>query len=241
MHNRYQKPAALPPSLAFLEIYLRDARPTLSERLAEPEATEMRRVEAVAALLALARTALAETGDRNRLGAIPRGLREFLTIEGLRILTDEDPIVSLQRFLGQRTRRRGRPRADNAFRDLMIAADVAELHARGKALSKAFEMVSTRPGTPGCDEIERVYYRLRDDLAVRAELGWRWLRTAGNADDSPPPKIEGQKEITSEQWEEYSALVAAECPNGMTVEDNLELWSFVRRASFPHKITDLLQ
>jgi hypothetical protein len=46
-----------------------------------------------------------------------------------------------------------------------------------------------------------------------------------------PPTIEGQK-ITPEQFKEYSALAAADCPNGMTIEDNLELWSWVRRASF---------
>jgi hypothetical protein len=30
-------------------------------------------------------------------------------------------------------------------------------------------------------------------------------------------------------------------PKGMTDEDNLELWSFIRRASFPEKIGDLIR
>jgi hypothetical protein len=47
-----------------------------------------------------------------------------------------------------------------------------------------------------------------------------------------PPTIEGQ-ETTPEQFKEYSAVAAAECSKGMTVEDNFELWGWVRRASFP--------
>jgi hypothetical protein len=233
LHNRYQKPAALPPSLALLEGYLCDAQPTLSERLAEPDATEARRVKAVAALRALARTALAEAGDANILGAIPARLRQFLTIAGLRILTADDPFAALRYLLGHKPKGLGRPPADNDFRDLMITADVDELHANGMTLGAAYEEVSKRQGTPGCREIERIYLRLRGDLTVRAELGLRGLLAApGETDFLEPPKIEGQ-EIGPEQFDEYSALVAVECPNGMTAEDNLELWSFVRRASFP--------
>jgi hypothetical protein len=231
MHNRYQKPAELPPSFRFLQADLRNAQPTRGERLAEPEATEARRVEAVARLLALARAALLEGGNPDWLGAIPLQLRQFLTIAGLRILTADDPAAALRRFLGQKRPRRGRPAEDLAYRDFMIAADVAELHASGLTLNAAYEEVSKRPGTPGVREIERIYLR-RDDLKIRAELELRrWPEE--NAND-PPSEIESLKTITREQWEEYSALVVAECPNGMTVEDNLELWSFVRRASLPH-------
>src|SRR5262249_16217329 len=144
-NKRYRKPAEPPPSLEFLEAYLRDAQPTLSERSAEPEAAEARRVKAVAALLALARAGLAEAGP-DRLGGIPVGRREFLAIAGLRILTAEDPIAALQSFLGQGPRGRGRPSADNAFRDLMIAADVAELHASGKTVTAALNAVADAAG-----------------------------------------------------------------------------------------------
>jgi hypothetical protein len=210
MRNRYQKPAD-PPNPAFLQAYLCDARPTLDERLAEPDAAEARRVEGVAALLALARAELAKAGDPNRLLAMPFQLRQFLTIEGLRILTADDPVAALRRLLGHKAQRRGRPAEDNDYRDLMIATDVAELHANGMALTRAFDEVSKRPGTPGVKHVEAVYFG-RDDLAVRVELEWRQPITAGHS-DNPPPEIEG-REITRAQWEQYSALAAAECPQG---------------------------
>jgi hypothetical protein len=242
MQNRYKKPAR-PPNPAFLEGYLRDAQPTLSERAAEPDATEARRVDAMRALLALARRALVSADDwcnmtdggwqpepMSRFGAIPRPLRQFLTIAGLRILTADDPVVALRHVLGQKDRPRGAPVQDLDYRNRTIAADVAELHANGMTLDAAYRKVSKRPGTPGPRGIERVYLRLRDDLAVRADLELR-RASAGN----PAPEIEGIeiKEITPEQWKEYSELVAAHCPQGMTVEDNLELWGFVRRACLP--------
>jgi hypothetical protein len=191
MRNRYQKPADKAPSPRFFEAYLRDAGPTMAERLAEPEAAEARRVEAVAALLTLARAALANADEWNNmldgripergsyLLAIPQRLRRFLEIHGLRILTAEDPIAALQRFLGDKPRERGRPQADNAFRDRTIAADVAEMHAGGMSLAAAYEEVSKRKGTPGVKAIERIYLRLRYDLAVRADLEWRLYGEAG--------------------------------------------------------------
>ena len=191
MRNRYQKPADRPPSPRFLEAYLREAGPTMAERLAEPEAAEARRVEAFAALRTLARTALANADEWNNmldgsvpergsyLLAIPPRLRRFFEIAGLRILTDEYPIAALQRLVGNKPRERGRPQADYAFRDRMIAADVAEMHAGGIALAAAYEVVSKRKGTPGVRAIERIYLRLRDDLAVRAELEWRLYGEAG--------------------------------------------------------------
>jgi hypothetical protein len=227
VRNRYQKPVD-GPNPAFLPAYLGDAQPTLDERLAEPDVAEMQRVEGIAALLALARAELAKAGNPNRL---PFQLRQFLMIEGLRILTADDPVAALQRFLGSKARRRGRPAEDNDYRDLMIATDVAELHANGMTLTAAFLEVSKRPGTPAAKHVEAIYFLHRDDLAARDELEWRRLITAGHSDD-PRPEIEG-REITCAQREEYSALAGAVCPKGMTDEDNLELWSFVRRASFP--------
>jgi hypothetical protein len=228
MRNRYQRPA---PSLEFLEVYYRYAQPTRGERLAEPDAAEARRVEAVASLRALARAELVRAGDPNRLGAIPRELRQFLEIAGLRILLSEDPVGAAESFLGKKPRERGRPAMDHDYRDFMIGVDVAELHANGKTLSAAYEEVNKRPGTPSEKRIEAIYLALREDPAVRAELEWRQLWKVPNASD-PRPEIEGQ-EITRKQWEEYSALAAAEYPKGLTWEENLELWSFVRRASFP--------
>jgi hypothetical protein len=245
MRNRYQKPA---PNPAFFQLYLADARPTLGQRLAEPEATETRRVEAVAALLAFARKALSNADEwaamtlggwqperGTRLGAIPLQLRSFLTIAGLRILTAEDPVAALQCFLGRKPQgRRGRPAEDHAHRDMMITIDVAELHASGMTLAAAYKEVNKRPGTPSVKRIEDIYLDRRDDVAVRAGLEMRrWLTTAGNAND-PPPEIEEQK-ITREQFKEYSELAGVTCRNGMTGDDNVELREFVRRASFPQK------
>ena len=186
MRNRYQKPADPPPSLKLLGLHLSQAQPPHSERLSDPYGAEARRVEAVTALLALARNALANADEwhnmvegkphepRSYLGAIPRELRGFLETAGLRIFTADDPIAALQRFLGNKPPARGRPAEDHQFRDYLIAADVAELlHADGLSLDSAYEAVSKRPGTPGRKAIERIYLRLRDDLAVRAELGWR--------------------------------------------------------------------
>ena len=102
----------------------------------------------------------------------------------------------------------------------------SSLRGTGATLNAAYKEVSKRPGTPGRREVERIYLRLRDDLAVRAEVQWRRLRAAENADDTLPEIV--AKEITHVQWKEYSALAAAECPNGMTIEDNLELWGFIR-------------
>jgi len=228
MRNRYEKPAA-PPRLEFLELYLRDAQPTVSERLAAPDATEARRVKAVLTLLTLARAELAKAGDPGRLLAIRWRLRRFLEIAGLRILTAEDPIEALRHFLGQKAPRRGRPAKGHDYRDLMIATDVAELYAGGMTLEDAYEEISKQRGTPGLRQVERIYLRLRSDPAVLAVLE---LSAAANVED-PPPEIQG-REISREQWEAYSALAAAEYPNGMTFEQHLELWSFVRRACFPH-------
>jgi hypothetical protein len=187
MSNRCRK-LGEPPSLSEL---LRDAQPTLAERLRESEAAGARRVEALTALLSLARSALANADEwhnivegkphepRSYLGAIAPELRRFLETAGLRILTAENPIAVLQRFLGQRGRGR-RPAGER--RNVLIAADVAELHAGGMSFEAAYEEVSKRAEMLGCRQVERIHLRLRDDLGVRAELEWRaMVRREGEA------------------------------------------------------------
>jgi hypothetical protein len=199
MQDRYNKKlVGLPPNVLDMPYYLRDAQPTRSEQSAEPDATETRRVKAVAYLLALARAELAKASDPNRLFAMPfephnfptivadfltvedpmpSELRKFLAIEGLRILTAEDPIAELRRFLGRRPGRRGRPVADNAYRNVMIAADVQELVNAG-SIDAACEKISTVVPMLDFHAVRSIYYTSRDTLEVKAELGWRGLRNA---------------------------------------------------------------
>jgi hypothetical protein len=186
LHSRYRPPER-PPSSKFLQKYLSDARVTISQRLAEPEAAEARRVEAVAALLALGRSALAhadEWGNMTdgrvpvtglRLSAMPVQLQHFLRIEGLRILTADNPVAALQRFLGHRKRGRGRPRAvDIAFRDRMIAADIQELVDKGSTIDGACQAVGETAGLSP-EAARNIYVARRDTPEVRAELGFREL------------------------------------------------------------------
>ena len=238
MRNRYQRP---PPDPALLQLYLRDAQPTANDvREYGAAAVEARRAEAVVALLALARAELAKAGDPNRLLAMPFQLRQFLTVNGLRILTADNPAAALRHFLGQpQPKGPGRPVEDHAYRDLTITAEVAEKHANGMTLEAAYKEVNKQPGTPSVKRIEKIYLDHRDDLTIRAALDEWWRLLPGEND--PSPEIEGLKTISGEQWKEYSALIASECPNGMTAEDNLELWSFVRRACFPALNGDLLR
>ena len=63
MGNRYQQPADPPPRLKLLGLYLSEAQPPQSERLADPHGAEARRVEAIAALRTLARNALSNADE----------------------------------------------------------------------------------------------------------------------------------------------------------------------------------
>jgi hypothetical protein len=67
---------------------------------------------------------------------------------------------------------------------------------------------------------------------VRLSIALRQVLREADQPGIEPPAIKGQ-EITPQQFKEYSALATAECPSGMTLEDSLGLWSWVRRASFP--------
>jgi hypothetical protein len=178
MRDRY-RPAEPAPWPEFVEGYLNEADPPLRERLADPEGAEARRVAAVVALLALARAALAGAGSPDRLGAIPHNIRERLTIEGLRILTADDPVAALRRFLGERPRGRGRPRTGNVQRDGMIAADVQELVNGGAVIDEACEAIGGATGL-SVQAVRKIFFDNRNRLDVRAELQLRGLsRPAG--------------------------------------------------------------
>jgi hypothetical protein len=193
--NRY-KPAPLQPNPALIEEYLRDAQPTLSERRAEPEATEARRVAAVAALHTLwlrwqaevaepqsglllpARVHVQRVSERwiAELGApadFDFELQDFFDRAARVIFMSPDPVAALRRFLGQAKRGKGRPATDNWARNGMIVADVAELHAGGMSIEAACEKVAKRVGTPGRKAVERIYLALRDNSEVKAELDLR--------------------------------------------------------------------
>jgi hypothetical protein len=206
MQDRYKKPVGLPVNRLDMPYYLRDAQPTLSERAPEPDATEARRIKAVANLLALARAELAKASDPNPLFAampsellpselaeladflaaeenvMPSELRNFLIMAGLRILTSENPIAELQRFLGRTPKGRGRPKADNAYRDSMIAADVQTLVDGGFGIEAACEAVSKAVSMLDFDAVRKIYFASRDTLETRVELGWRRLRNANPSD-----------------------------------------------------------
>jgi hypothetical protein len=129
----------------------------------------------------------------------------------------------------------GRPR-DRLDKGLVVyLAVLQELDALGPGRgnkTKAIETVARRHNRSQQD-VRDIFYNRHPEWreTVRLELALRqeWLE----ADQlrMEPPTIEGQK-ITPEQFKEYFALAASECPNGMTFEDNLALWSWVRRACF---------
>jgi hypothetical protein len=148
MNNRYRRPPAPPPDLRLLEIYMRHAHPTLGERTNSPVEAEEQRVEAVAGLLALAREYVAPANNSlpntpDVLLPMPRRLRQFLSAEGLRILTAKSPVAELRHFLGLHDRQsRGRPKANNLFRDRMIASDVLAHLANGATVENACAAVA---------------------------------------------------------------------------------------------------
>jgi hypothetical protein len=183
MPSRYDRPALKPPSLDDLPIYLRDARPTSYERRVEPAATQRRCVEAVAALLQLARGAAANADEwlnmvegrpheaRSCLGAIPRDLRSFLETEGMRILLADDPMSALADFLGRRDRQR--PLEDNKRRDLIITADVAKKVEAGMSKTKARKEVA-KEAKLSYESVRKIHpkYRGSDEaLLIRTTVG----------------------------------------------------------------------
>jgi len=114
-------------------------------------------------------------------------------------------------------------------------AVLEELNALGprhgnktKAIAAVAQRYHRRP-----QDVRDIFYNRHPEWqeAVTLSIAWRQVWREADQPSVEPPTIEGQ-EISPEQFKEYSALAAAECPDGMTVQDNLELWGFVRRASF---------
>jgi hypothetical protein len=182
MVSRYKQAPASPPSLADLQLYLRDAQPTLRERIEEGEACEKRRVSAHRALLTIARAQVAEADNieppppepRSRLRAMPTELRWFLEIAGLRILLSDDPVGATRRFLGLQ-RARGRPLEDNERRDILVAADVLERRNGLESVSDACNAVAEQANMSP-EMVRKIYFARRTTLEVKAELGWRSFR-----------------------------------------------------------------
>jgi hypothetical protein len=90
----------------------------------------------------------------------------FLAEAWLRILTAEDPVAELKRFLG---RKRGRPAADNAWRDLIITLDVQEQVDSGSRVKDACALISADINLSP-DAVEKVYYANRENPCVQDKL-----------------------------------------------------------------------
>jgi len=128
----------------------------------------------------------------------------------------------------------GRPRKRHEMMVVHLAV-LEELDALGPGhgnKTNAIEAVARRYHRRSQD-VRDIFYNRHPEWseAVRLSIALRQVWMQADQPGIEPPTIEGQ-EITPEKFKEYSALAAAECPNGMTIEDNLELWSWVRRASF---------
>jgi hypothetical protein len=94
----------------------------------------------------------------------------FLAEAWLRILTAEDPVAELKRFLG---RKRGRP-ANNAWRDLIITFDVQEQVDSGSTVKDACAVIGRDIYlTP--DAVEKVYRAHRANPGVQDKLLRRQL------------------------------------------------------------------
>jgi hypothetical protein len=128
----------------------------------------------------------------------------------------------------------GRPRNPHKMM-LVHLAVLEELDALGLGhgnITKAIETVARRVHRRAQD-VRDIFYNRHPEWqeAVRVSIALRHVLKEGDQPRIEPPKIEGQ-EITPEQFIEYSALAAIECPNGMTIGDSAALWSWVRKASF---------
>lgn len=172
--DRYQKPARSPQSFADLFFsYYRAKAP--EQRIARLGAVlaEAQRVEAVNELLTFARVELAKAGDPSRCFSVTalqeerQFLWEFLTAAGLQILTADDPVAELNRFLGHK---RGRPPVDNTYRDHTIAGDVQKRVDGGSSVEDACKAVASVVGL-GQVAVRKIYYSLREQINAR----WRVL------------------------------------------------------------------
>jgi hypothetical protein len=89
----------------------------------------------------------------------------FLAEAWLRILTAEDPVAELKRFLG---RKRGRP-ADNEWRDFMITIDVQERVDSGLCVNNACAAVGDDIHLSP-DAVEKIYYAHRGNPGVQDKV-----------------------------------------------------------------------
>ena len=97
----------------------------------------------------------------------------FLAEAWLRILTGEDPVAELKRFLG-RDRKRGRPAVDNTWRDLIITFDVQEQVDSGSSVKDACDVIGDDINLSP-DAVEKVYYAHRANPCVQDKLYRRQL------------------------------------------------------------------
>jgi hypothetical protein len=89
---------------------------------------------------------------------------EFLTEAGLRILTASDPVAELHQFLGV-SRQRGRPRADNTWRDFVITIDVQERVDDGSSVEAACAEIGDDANLSP-EAVEKIYYTHRGKPGV---------------------------------------------------------------------------
>jgi hypothetical protein len=181
MKNRYRIPPAPAPSLAELHLLLAEANPTLRQINEDVEGCEKRRIEAVGKLLSLARDSVTKANEKaphpppgySRLRAMPPELRDFLEINGLLILLAEDQTAKLQQFLGKGgPRAKGRPRANNERRNILVAAAVANLVDGGTRAEAAFRQIGTDNGL-SWEMVREIYYAHRDSEYVMLEAVMR--------------------------------------------------------------------
>jgi hypothetical protein len=92
----------------------------------------------------------------------------FLAGAWLQVLTAEDPVAELKRFLGL-DRKRGRPAADNEWRDFMITMDVQERVDSGLSVKNACAAIGDDIHLSP-DAVEKVYYARRDNPGVKDKL-----------------------------------------------------------------------
>jgi hypothetical protein len=174
VHKRYQGPSFGPPTPEQLHPLLNDATPTLDDFPEEEwAAVEARRIEATNALLRFARAEAAKghakwaearaQAERAR-GNDLRAVWEFLMAAGLRILTASDPVAELRQVLGV-SRQRGRPPADNAWRDFIITIDVQERVDGGSRVEAACAAIGADANLSP-KAVEKIYYTHRSEPDV---------------------------------------------------------------------------
>lgn len=122
-------------SLDDLPNLLLNAQPSIAVIAADPEGSERLRIEAVNALIALARGTLNPPEEYP-----PIEVTRFLQNAGLRILLADDPPAALQQWLGL-AKRRGRPAADEGLH-IEIAALVEKRRRNGATRKDAYAAVA---------------------------------------------------------------------------------------------------